>query len=64
MPTQEEREIAVRLKLNPLRHELEGKSVVVIDDSIVRGTTSESLVRILKAAGAKLIWKSMISENS
>ena len=53
MPTQHEREIAVRLKLNPLRHELEGKSVVVIDDSIVRGTTSASLVRILKAAGAK-----------
>ena len=53
MPTQQEREIAVKLKLNPLRHELEGKSVVVIDDSIVRGTTSESLVRILKAAGAK-----------
>ena len=52
MPTQTEREIAVRLKLNPLRHELKGKSVVVIDDSIVRGTTSESLVRILKAAGA------------
>ena len=52
MPTQAEREIAVRLKLNPLRHELKGKSVVVIDDSIVRGTTSESLVRILKAAGA------------
>ena len=53
MPTQHEREIAVRLKLNPLRHELEGKSVVVIDDSIVRGTTSASLVRILKAAGAR-----------
>lgn len=53
MPTQEEREIAVRLKLNPLKNELQGKSVVVIDDSIVRGTTSESLVRILKAAGAK-----------
>lgn len=53
MPTQEEREIAVRLKLNPLKHELVGKRVVVIDDSIVRGTTSESLVRILKAAGAK-----------
>ena len=53
MPTQTEREIAVRLKLNPLKHELQGKSVVVIDDSIVRGTTSESLVRILKAAGAK-----------
>ena len=53
MPTQAEREIAVRLKLNPLRHELKGKSVVVIDDSIVRGTTSESLVRILKAAGAR-----------
>ena len=53
MPTQQEREIAVKLKLNPLRHELEGKSVVVIDDSIVRGTTSESLVRILKASGAR-----------
>ena len=53
MPTQTEREIAVKLKLNPLRHELEGKRVVVIDDSIVRGTTSESLVRILKKAGAK-----------
>ncbi len=53
MPTQAEREIAVRLKVNPLRHELKGKRVVVIDDSIVRGTTSESLVKILKAAGAK-----------
>ena len=53
MPTQEEREIAVKLKLNPLNHELKGKRVVVIDDSIVRGTTSESLVRILKAAGAE-----------
>ncbi|AMK15525.1 amidophosphoribosyltransferase [Methanobrevibacter olleyae] len=53
MPTQAEREIAVKLKVNPLKHELKGKTVVVIDDSIVRGTTSESLVKILKAAGVK-----------
>ncbi|WP_297980481.1 amidophosphoribosyltransferase [uncultured Methanobrevibacter sp.] len=53
MPTQAEREIAVRLKVNPLKHELKGKRVVVIDDSIVRGTTSESLVKILKESGAK-----------
>ena len=53
MPTQEEREIAVRLKLNALSSQLDGKSIVVIDDSIVRGTTSASLIKILKDAGAK-----------
>ena len=53
MPTQEEREIAVRLKLNALASQLDGKSIVVIDDSIVRGTTSASLIKILKDAGAK-----------
>lgn len=52
MPTQEERELAVKLKVNPLASELEGKKIVVIDDSIVRGTTSESLVKVLKDAGA------------
>jgi len=53
MPTQEEREIAVKLKVNPLASELKGKKIVLIDDSIVRGTTSESLIQILKDSGAK-----------
>ena len=55
MPTQEERELAVKLKINPLKEGLEGKDIVLIDDSIVRGTTSESLIRILKEAGANKI---------
>lgn len=53
MPTQKERELAVKLKVNPMSSEIEGKKIVVVDDSIVRGTTSESLIKILKAAGAK-----------
>lgn len=55
MPTQEERELAVKLKMNPLVSELEGKKIVLIDDSIVRGTTSESLIRVLREVGAKEI---------
>jgi amidophosphoribosyltransferase len=55
MPTQEERELAVKLKMNPLVSELKDKKIVLIDDSIVRGTTSESLIEILKEAGAKEI---------
>ncbi|MFD1597380.1 amidophosphoribosyltransferase [Halobellus rarus] len=53
MPTQDERERAVRLKLNPIRSTIEGKSVTIIDDSIVRGTTSRQLVSLLKDAGAE-----------
>ena len=53
MPTQEEREIAVRLKNNPLKCELKDKRIVLIDDSIVRGTTSASLIKVLKDSGAK-----------
>jgi len=52
-PTQAGRESAVRLKLNPLRRLIEGKRVVLIDDSIVRGTTSKHIVRLLRDAGAK-----------
>ncbi|ADJ15220.1 amidophosphoribosyltransferase [Halalkalicoccus jeotgali] len=52
MPTQDERERAVRLKLNPIRSTVEGKSVTLIDDSIVRGTTSNQLVSLLREAGA------------
>lgn len=55
MPTQEERELAVRLKMNPIRSELEGKSIVLVDDSIVRGTTSLELIKVLKDVGVKEI---------
>ncbi len=53
MPTQEERERAVRLKLNPIRDVVEGRSVTLIDDSIVRGTTSRQLVSLLRDVGAE-----------
>lgn len=52
-PTQELRELMVKLKLNPIRDALEGKRVAVVDDSIVRGTTSRKLVKLLKEYGAK-----------
>ncbi|MGE3619542.1 MAG: amidophosphoribosyltransferase [Acidimicrobiia bacterium] len=51
-PSQEQRARAVRMKLNPLRENLAGKRVVVVDDSIVRGTTQRQLVRMLREAGA------------
>jgi amidophosphoribosyltransferase len=53
MPTQDERERAVRLKLNPIRSTVEGKRVTIIDDSIVRGTTSTQLVDLVREAGAE-----------
>src|SRR5699024_3277972 len=52
-PSQELREQGVKMKLSPVRGVVEGKSVVMIDDSIVRGTTSKRIVRLLKEAGAK-----------
>ncbi|ADC90191.1 amidophosphoribosyltransferase [Thermocrinis albus DSM 14484] len=52
-PTQELRDIKVLMKLSPNRAVLEGKRVVVIDDSLVRGTTSKKIVSMLKSAGAK-----------
>jgi amidophosphoribosyltransferase len=55
MPTQKERETSVRLKMNPIKSELEGKRIVLVDDSIVRGTTSRSLVKVLREAGAREI---------
>jgi amidophosphoribosyltransferase len=54
-PTQEIREFGVRLKLNPVLNLLRDKRVVVVDDSIVRGTTSAKIVRLLRRAGAKEI---------
>jgi amidophosphoribosyltransferase len=55
MPTQEERESSVRLKMNPVKSELKGKKIVLIDDSIVRGTTSKATVKALREAGAEEI---------
>ncbi|MCB4743044.1 MAG: amidophosphoribosyltransferase [Sulfurovum sp.] len=52
-PTQEIRDLKVKLKLSPIKHLIEGKRVVIIDDSLVRGTTSKQIVRMLKEAGAK-----------
>ena len=52
-PQQSIRHFGVRVKLNPVRSILEGKRVVLIDDSIVRGTTSRKIVRMVKAAGAR-----------
>ena len=53
--TDEIRREAVSIKLNALRGAIEGKSVVLVDDSIVRGTTSANLIRLVKDAGAKAV---------
>ena len=52
-PEQRVRDFGVRMKLNPVRSLLEGKRVILIDDSIIRGTTSRKIVRMVRAAGAK-----------
>ena len=52
-PTQQMRENAVRIKLNVLKSVVKGKRVVMVDDSIVRGTTSNRIVKLLREAGAK-----------
>ncbi|MGG3687927.1 amidophosphoribosyltransferase [Caldifermentibacillus hisashii] len=52
-PTQQLREQGVKMKLSPVRGVVEGKRVIMVDDSIVRGTTSRRIVRMLKEAGAR-----------
>jgi amidophosphoribosyltransferase len=52
-PSQSIRHFGVRLKLSPVKDVLEGKRVVVVDDSIVRGTTSRKIVKLLRSAGAR-----------
>ncbi len=52
MPTSAERELAVRMKLHPVREVVEGKRIILVDDSLVRGTTARILVKLLKEAGA------------
>ena len=54
-PTQKQRDAAVKLKLSPVRSVVAGKSVIMVDDSIVRGTTSGKIVRLLRNAGAREI---------
>ncbi|MCO4795212.1 MAG: hypothetical protein KC493_15955, partial [Bacteriovoracaceae bacterium] len=51
--TQEKREKAVELKLSPVKSEIEGKKILLVDDSIVRGTTSKKIIDLLKRYGAK-----------
>lgn len=52
-PTQELRDLGVRLKLNPIRPILQDKRVIIIDDSLVRGTTSRRIIHMLREAGVK-----------
>jgi amidophosphoribosyltransferase len=52
-PKQSIRSVGVKVKLNPVRAVLEGRRVVLVDDSIVRGTTSRKIVRMVRAAGAR-----------
>jgi amidophosphoribosyltransferase len=52
-PSQAIRDFGVKLKLNPIRHLLEGRRVILVDDSIVRGTTSRKIVRMVRQAGAR-----------
>ena len=53
MPTQEDRDIAVKLKMNTLDEVIKDKRVIVIDDSVVRGTTSRTIIKMIRDAGAK-----------
>ncbi len=56
MPNQQEREISVRRKLNPIRQEFENKRVLLVDDSIVRGTTSKQIIQMARNAGAAKVY--------
>ncbi|HTH13948.1 MAG TPA: amidophosphoribosyltransferase [Spirochaetia bacterium] len=55
LPSQSQREFAVKMKLNPIPSVVRGKSVVLVDDSLVRGTTSKRIVKLLRDAGAREI---------
>ncbi|MEE9302362.1 MAG: amidophosphoribosyltransferase [Thiotrichaceae bacterium] len=56
MPGQKERKKSVRMKLNPIDLEFEGKNVLLVDDSIVRGTTSREIVQMARVSGAKKVY--------
>ncbi|MBI3535903.1 MAG: amidophosphoribosyltransferase, partial [Deltaproteobacteria bacterium] len=56
LDSHEKRQSAVKLKLSPVRSEIEGKNVLLVDDSIVRGTTSKKIIELVRAAGAKKVY--------
>lgn len=56
LDSQEKRQKAVDLKLSPVRSEIEGKNVLLVDDSIVRGTTSRKIIELVRRAGAKAVY--------
>ncbi len=61
MPTQSQRIEAVRLKLNPIKSEIKGKKVLLIDDSIVRGNTSREIIALIRSAGARKVYYGVYS---
>jgi amidophosphoribosyltransferase len=56
MDSQDKRQSAVNLKLSPVRSEIKGKKVLLVDDSIVRGTTSKKLIELVRSAGAEKVY--------
>jgi len=56
MPGQEIRKKSIRYKLNPMKMEIDGKKILLVDDSIVRGNTSRKIIQVMRAAGAKKIY--------
>ncbi|UCG29559.1 MAG: amidophosphoribosyltransferase [candidate division WOR-3 bacterium] len=61
MPTQEKRIEAVRLKLNPIRSEIKGKDILLVDDSIVRGNTSREIISLVRSVGARKVYYALYS---
>ena len=58
LPTNSMRKKGIRIKLNPIKHLIEGKRVVLVDDSIVRGNTIKRVIEILRESGACLLYTS------